>query len=96
MDRIHLHAAVFGAARTQKEGLDLIGVVVADGQYHAGFGDSVVGRILADDGVDQKVMNTLNPQPPRAADGVAVFVGVGVTRLPQRGQFPLESPVGLR
>ncbi|OCB28333.1 hypothetical protein A5675_08165 [Mycobacterium malmoense] len=87
---------MFGAARTQKEGLDLTGVLVADRQNHAGFGDSVVGRILADDGIDQQVMDPLNPQPPCAADGVAVFVGVGVARLPQGGQFALESPVGLR
>ncbi len=95
MDRIHLHVVVFGAARSQQEGLDLTGVVVADGQNHAGFGDAVVGWILADDGVDQQVMN---PQSPCAPDGVAVFVGVGVgvARLPQRGQFPLKSPVGLR
>lgn len=89
---------MFGAARSQQEGLDLTGVVVADGQNHAGFGDAVVGWILADDGVDQQVMNPVNPQPPCAPDGVAVCVGVGVgvARLPQRGQFPLKSPVGLR
>ena len=44
--------------------------------HHAGFGDPVVGWVLADDGVDQQVMNLLNPCLPRASHSGGVFVGI--------------------
>lgn len=52
------------------------GVVVADSDNHAGFGYPIVGGILTHDGIDQQIMDLLNPYLPRASDTGSVFVGI--------------------
>ena len=74
---------------------------MANGDHHAGFGYPVVGWILADDGVDQQIMNLLNPYLPRAPHSRGVFVGIpvgdsGGEQKTQSIQFPVEPLVGLR
>ena len=85
----------YSAPRTpSRKGFDVPGVVVADGQNHAGFGDPVIGWVLANGGVDQQIMNLLNPCLPPLLESVFVFVGItaggcGGTQLTKGGQLPL-------
>jgi hypothetical protein len=60
----------------QQECFGVPGGVAADGDHHAGFGDPVVGWVFADDGVNQDVVNLLNPGLPRASNCCGVFVGI--------------------
>ena len=66
-----------------------------------GFGYPVVGWILADDGVDQQIVNLLNPYLPRPPHSGGVFVGIPISdsggeEKTQGVQFPVEPFVGLR
>jgi len=58
-DGVNCHVREFGAMYAQQECIRVPGGVVTDGEHHAGFGYPVVGRVLADDGVDQQIMNLL-------------------------------------
>lgn len=61
----------------------------------AGFGDPVVGWVLADDGSDQQVMDLLNPCLPSAPYRGVVFVaitggGPRGAQLTKSGQLPFS------
>jgi hypothetical protein len=78
----------------QQKCVGVTGGVVADGDNHAGFGYPIVGWVLTDDGVDQQVMNLMNPCLPRTSDSGGVFVGIPISdsggkQKPQGVQFPV-------